>query len=226
MKQHKILKKFIIGLSKGYSDSLIVVSKAGLGKTETTLNTIKELGYTEGKHYIYLNNYLTSKALVRELEAVNELEKPKLLILDDVEDTLNNLRSVGVLKGALWGTITGERKVCWITDRERIEFNFEGRIIFLLNKLDKKNPIVQALRDRGFYYELEMSNKEIMSLMEKRSEKKYYNIPQIQRKKIVEYLRKVGGTSSGVSLRLLPKAYNCFLLSPHHWKSLVKTLIV
>lgn len=225
MNQHEIITKYITGLSKDLATSLIVVSRAGLGKTETTLNVLKKKGCVEGQHYLYRNNYITPKALVHELEEVNSLKEPKILVLDDIEDTLKNLQAIGVLKGALWGMPNGERRVSWITTKERIEFNFTGKIIFLLNVFKKENPLIEALRDRGFYYNFDLNNQEIIELIDQRSNLRYHNIPQHQRKKIVDYLRKISNGSSKITLRLLPKAYNLYLLSPNHFKRLILELL-
>ena len=224
MNQHQILKKYILGLSKGYANSLIVCSPAGYGKTETTLKMMDELGLKENEHYLYYANYITPKALVGVLEGVNDLKDPKLLILDDPEDTLRNLQAIGVFKGALWEA-NGKRKVFWTTSKEMIEFEFEGRIIFLLNQINKKNSLINALRDRGFYYEMNLTIDEMMKLMETRAKADYHNIPYNKRREIVQYLQKVGNKSSNISLRLLPKAYNLFLLSPNHWQELVAKLV-
>lgn len=224
MNPHEIITKYITGLSKDLATSLIVVSRAGLGKTELTLRTMKELGLVEYEHYLYYANYITPRALVSVLEGVNDLKHPKLLILDDGEDTLKNLQTIGILKGALWEA-NGKRKVFWTTSKEQIEFEFNGRIIFLLNQLNKKNSLINALRDRGFYYNFNFTNKEIIELIDKRSDLKYHNISHHQRKKIVDYLRGITKGSAKITLRLLPKAYNLYLLSPNHWRRLVQELL-
>ena len=88
--QHEILKKYIVGLTKGLGNSLAVVSVAGTGKTETTLETLKEMDYQEGINYRYISNYITPLELFKMLNEVNHLTEPKLLILDDTEDTLGS----------------------------------------------------------------------------------------------------------------------------------------
>ncbi len=162
MKKHDILKKYIIGLSKGYSNSLICISKAGLGKTETTMNALKELGYMENKHYIYVSNYITPIELYKLLQEVNNLQ------------SLRDFKAVGILKGALW-PINGRRRVCWVSGTHKIKeqtFDFTGSIIFLLNEFKKKNALLNAVADRGFYYDFNLSTKEMLDLMVKRAEER------------------------------------------------------
>jgi len=226
MKKHELLKKFITGLAKGHSNSLIVLSKAGHGKTATTFATMDELGYEEGKHYLYLSNYASPLAFYELLQEVNNLREPKLLILDDVEETLKNSRIVGLLKGALWEA-KGKRRVCWLSTANMgitPEFNFTGRIIFLLNSLNEKNPSVYAFKDRGFFFEINLNKEEMLELMAEKVKDEYKGIPYEKRKEIMEFVKKVGRIES-MTLRLLPKAYNSFLVSPNHWRELVMEII-
>jgi len=228
MKKHEILKKYISGICKGYSNSLIVVSRAGYGKTETTLNTLEELGLEEEKHYLYISNYITPLEFYKLLQKVNELQDPKILVLDDIEETLKSPKIVGILKGALW-PINNKRKVCWVSGTYKIQkqsFNFDGSIIFLLNEYKRKNALLNAVADRGFYYNFDLSLDELIQLMEKRAEiKEYQNIPYNKRKEIVKFIQEAGKSSPNMSLRLLPKAYNLYLLSPNHWRPLVQELL-
>lgn len=225
MEQHKIISNYIDGLASGQANSMIVVSKPGLGKTETTLKALNDKGYHLNKHFAYLSNYLTPRALVNVLESTNELQEPKILVLDDVEDTLNNLQSIGVLKGALWNSIEGKRMVCWITARQEIQFSFTGRIIFLINKIDKKNEIINALIDRGYFYNMQMSNGLIIQLLIARARQHYDGVPLIQRLKVVNYIAQTGVNSKNLSLRVLPKALSLFRISPNHWRDLVKEIL-
>lgn len=221
------MRKYIEGLAKGYGNSLIIVSQAGLGKTETTIETLKQLNYVAGVNYTYLSNYITPIELFKTLHSVNKLKEPKILILDDVEDTLRNPRAIGLLKGALWA-VNGHRKVMWWSGTHLLkekQFEFTGRIIFLLNSFNRRNPILNALKDRGYYYEMKFNNGEMLKLMEEKAKLPYQNIPLNKRKEIVFYLQKIANNSPNITLRLLPKAYQLFQLSPNHYKHLIKELI-
>jgi len=225
MQKHEILKKYITGLTKEYANSLIVVSKAGHGKTSTTIQTLQEMGLRESEHYSYIANYITPRALVDVLDGVNRLQGAKLLIMDDCEETLRNLQAVGVLKGALFEA-DGKRRVFWRTTREDISFEFTGRIIFLLNYFNEKSAVMNALKDRGLYYEMNLTTDEMIELMNKRAEEREYNnIPKNKRREIAEYIQKVAKGNNNVSLRLLTKAYNLYLVSPNHWQKLVEEML-
>lgn len=223
MKQHNLIKNYIEGLTSGYSNSLIVVSPAGYGKTELVLNTMKEMNYKENTHYKYITNYITPVELYKTLETMSELAQPQILVLDDVEHILADPKIVGILKSALWQMPNGKRKVCWISGTHQIdkkEFEFNGKIIFLLNNFKKEVPIVGALKDRGFYYEMKMSNQEIVELLEKRVEKPYFNLSYKNRKKILDFIKQNITKQTNLSLRILPKAFQTYLISPVNWREM------
>jgi len=228
MELHQILKKYIEGLDRGLANSLIVKGPTGRGKTETTLKTLEELGYQRDIHYFYTSNYITPIELYLLLERVNNLQNPRILIIDDGEDTLSNPRAIGLLKGALWAS-GGQRQVSWHSGTYRIknkEFNFEGKIVFLLNQMNEKSPIVNALKDRSLVLNLDMSQEEIFALMEKRAEQPYHDIPLNKRREIFNYIKKVGKNSPKISLRTLPKVYNLYILSPNSYQILAEKIIV
>jgi len=228
LKKIEILKKFVGGVCKEYAYSLITVGRAGTGKTEMTLNTLKELGLEEEKHFIYINSYITPLELYKQLKRTNELESPKILVLDDCEDIFSSVKTMSLFKGALWQLPNGLRKVCWFSTSPKVDdkfFFFEGRIILLLNQFNRKNPIINAIADRGYYYDFRLTNGEILNLIQKRSERDYKGLTQAQRRKVVAFLIKYGRNSDKLSLRILEQAYRLFLLSPHHWQQLVKELL-
>ena len=224
LKPHEIMKKYLIGICKGYSNSLVVCSPAGYGKTELTLSTLKELGLEENEHYKYISNYITPVELYLLLEEVNQLKEPRILVLDDVEDTLTNQRSIGLLKGALWAS-GGKRIVGWRSGSYRIknkEIEFEGKVIMLLNQFNSKNPLLNALKDRSFYYEIKLEPFEIIELIKERAKLPYLNSSYIQRRKVVELLEKL--KQNDLTLRSYPQAMNLFLLAPNHYQELIQEM--
>jgi len=228
LKKLEILKKFVEGVSKGYAYSLIVVSQAGVGKTETTLKTLTELGFEEEKHFLYINSYITPLELYNQLKETNELEKPKILILDDCEDIFNNVKTISLLKGALWQIPNGLRKVSWFSTSHKVKsksFYFNGRIILLLNAFNRDKPIINAIADRGYYYEYQLTNGEMLELIKERAKEKYEGLSLSQQKRIVDFLTQFGLNSEKLSLRILEQAYRLFLLSPNHWQQLTLELL-
>ncbi|MHA1329587.1 MAG: hypothetical protein ACTSR2_00785 [Candidatus Hodarchaeales archaeon] len=228
LKKLEVLKKLIKGVVKGYSHSLVVVSPAGHGKTETTIKALEQEGLREGREYLYINSYITPLEFYKQLEQVNELSEPKILVMDDCEDIFNNVKMLSLLRGALWQLPNGLRKVSWFSTSSKIEnksFYFQGRIILLLNRLNRTNPLINAVADRGFYYEFELTNLEIIELIKKKSKEPFDGLTSKQRQKIVQFLEKVGQTSERLSLRILSQAYRLYQLSPNHWQQLLLKLL-
>jgi len=227
MKQQKILKNLITALTTSNNyHSLLVIGKAGIGKTTTTLNTLKELNLKEGQHYIYWNNYITGLEFYKLLMNTNELENPKLLVLDDIEETLKNQRILGLLKGALWQA-GGRRQVSWLSGTSKIKeshFNFQGKIIFILNYLQLQNHFIKALIDRSFFFEMKISKPELLEMMKNEIKKPQYQLSQKQKAKLIEYLE--GIDEERLSLRTLQQLYNIYLLSPSHWQEIANKIYI
>jgi len=228
LKKLEILKKFVGGVSKKYAYSLVAVGRAGTGKTETTLNALEEFGLEEEKHFIYINSYITPLELYKQLKRTNGLEDPKLLVLDDCEDIFSSVKTMSLLKGALWQIPNGLRKVCWFSTSPRVQdqfFFFEGRVILLLNRFNRKNPFINAIADRGYYYDFTLTNGEILNLIKERAKKSYKGLTNAQQQKVVNFLLRYGRNSDKLSLRILEQAYRLFLLSPNHWEQLTMELL-
>jgi len=220
MKQHQLLQLYVEVIAKGLTNSLIVQSPAGYGKSETTFKALKMLGLQKGVNYVWESGYLTPKGLLNALRRVNLISSPRILVLDDIEDTLKNLQTIGLLKSALW-EIDGTRKVFWQTNREHIEFEFKGRIIFLLNKINENNPIVKALIDRSLYYQMDLTKDEMINLMREKI-REFNELTYQQQQKIMKFIVKVGGEN--ISLRKLPLAISLFKFSPNHYQELLNKL--
>jgi len=222
MTQHQIVKHLIFDLVNGYSNSFVVLGTAGQGKTEIAFETLKEMGFKEKEHFKYVANYITPRGLIDLLQEVNNLKPPKILILDDISTTLRNVQSIELLKGALWEA-DNKRRIVWKTHRDNIEFEFQGKIIIILNYLNSENPLIASLIDRSSFYEIKLTNQEIQELILERAQKPYRGIPTAKRLEVAKYIVQVGNGSKKLSLRLLPLAFGYFRSSPNHWQELIKT---
>ena len=226
LKKHQIIKKFCEGLDKGLSNSFLLVGACGTGKSESILTSLKELNLKENEHFKYLNSYSSPLEFYHLLEEVNELEAPKLLVLDDSEEYITNKRILSLLRSSLWGNLEGKRVVHWNSPRAKVKsFEFTGKVIVLLNKINLDNGLVRALISRGFFYNLALSNKEIISLMRERIKKPYKNLNYKTKNKIVDFIAQKGLYSDKLNLRILIQSYNLHLLSPNHWQELTSELL-
>jgi len=223
LKQHEVAERFITSLVKGHIHSFLLISRGGLGKTEIALKTIEELGLRENQHFKFLNSHISPKRFYQVLQETNRLQNPKLLILDDFDLILKNRTITGMLRSALWGDLKGKRKVSWYstTTNDDEEFYFKGKIIFLLNELNLKDPLIKALVSRGYYYNLTLTNPQIISLMRERVKEPYGKLEYKQRKKVLDYIVRAGADSKKLSLRTLLLGYELFAVSPNHYQRLL-----
>lgn len=142
---------------EGSFNSCICQSRAGLGKTHTTLQILDD----ENAEYYYTTTYSSPLALYKMLYENNG----KIIVLDDMEMILNNPISVSILKSALWG-VKGKREVAFTTTSNKLDyipqkFDFTGRIIMLVNEIKaKRTPTFDALITRTLNIKLTYSFEE------------------------------------------------------------------
>jgi len=212
-------------LQKSDMNCMIVLSKAGLGKTTMVLETMKQKGCQLGDHYLYFNSYFTPLAFYQALVETTKLKAPQILILDDVELILKDKNIINLLKAATWQS-GHDRIVCYSTTSKKVKetkINFTGKIILLLNEIPPKNPMFNAILDRSLFVGLEFNNQQILELMENEIvPKNYKNLSFQQRQKVFNYIKKITTSTTDLSFRTLIKAYNYFMFSPHNWQELVR----
>lgn len=221
MENHDLLKQFITSLVKGGNTCLIVKGEAGIGKSETTMRALNDLGYKKGEHYRYLNNYASPKAFFDFLSRSQYLKDPKILVLDDPEEMLKQSKIVGVLKGALW-SVDGQRVCNWVNNGKNTSFNFTGKIIIIVNRFEEKFNLLNTIRDRSLFYEMRFTQEQLIELVRKRAaEQDFRNIPIGTRLEIVEYvIQRSAGRR--ISLRNFPIALDLYLGNPDNWKRLLE----
>lgn len=223
----KTLQGYIKLLTGGFSNLLIIVSKAGYGKTTMVLEAMKSL--PEGS-YLYVNNYITPPEFYALLEATEKLQPPKILILDDIEYSLQNKQFQGLLKSATWEA--GERKervVNYLSNfyktKDLPAIKFSGKIILLLNEIPKKQNILKAVLDRSLFYEIKMNNKEIIEAMGQIVKKPFETLSFKDRMKVWDFIRTHTTSKDNISFRTLILGFKCYLYSRYSWNNLLLNLI-
>lgn len=150
-KQIDTFREYIIMLMKGHVNSVLCHSKAGFGKTYTTINILKEYGYD----YTYNSGVTTAVALYKLLYE----NRNKILVLDDIETIFKDDRIINLLKSALW-EVDGQRKVSYRTTSKVLmdypdTFDYNGKLIILANEIKGRNDeSYKALLSRCLKYEL------------------------------------------------------------------------
>jgi len=221
-----IIQNYLSLLAYDISNLLIVVSPAGYGKSTMILENLKH--YPENS-YLYINNYITPIEFYSLLMTAEKLVAPKILVLDDIEYSLNNKEFMGLLKSATWEN--GNRRIVnYLSNFYKTKglpaVNFTGKIILLLNEIPKKNNLFQAIIDRALYYEIQMNNIEIIEAMRNEIVKRpYANLSLKIRNKIVDFIERNTIETDRISFRTLIKGYQCYLFSPYKWQTLLLNLI-
>jgi hypothetical protein len=223
-----MLNEFIRMIVEGYSNSLIVCSRAGLGKTTAVYDALNQNNLVKGQHYNYYNNFATPVELFNILLETQQLETPKILVFDDTEMMLKDKKLVGILRSALWGA-NGKRSVNYLSSHQKIKTidDFQGRMIFLLNQFDGSNPIMNALKSRGLYYEFDMTNDEVLDIGFKQIvSKPYKNLSEDDRTRVYQYLKTLGSDKNiKLSLRDFIRAFDCYSFSQSNWQALFRKLV-
>jgi len=165
-----ILKQYIDMVAKGYVNSLLCHSKAGYGKTHTTIKYLKE----NNIDYKYVNGFSTAVGLYKLLYNNND----RIIVIDDVETLFQDDKIINLLKGALWNVGTEKRIISYSSSSKVLEeypdkFIYTGRIIILMNDVNKKNnESFNALMSRMLKYEIKYSLKELKQLSKQILEEK------------------------------------------------------
>src|SRR6056297_1997084 len=160
-KQIETYKDYLRMLFEGYVYSVLCHSKAGLGKTYTTVKLLKQFG----KSYEYSSGITTAVGLYKLLFDNNG----KVLVLDDIETIFQDDRAVNLLKAALWD-VDGKRIVTYKSSSVVLEdypdsFVYTGQIIILANEVKgKKDESYNALMSRCLKYELNYTFEEVIKI--------------------------------------------------------------
>ena len=156
-------------LIQGNAHSLVVKGTAGVGKTHTVLEALKEAGYEEEVHYIYITGFITPLQLFNTLSKCSTLESPKLFVFDDLEGIIGNKTCVALLKSALWEA-RGKRIVSYQSSTNKLDndgsIDFDGKVLLILNSLKEESVFGKSLLDRGIFYEMRLSGAELTSYVE------------------------------------------------------------
>ena len=193
--------------------SLFLLGSAGIGKTHSTIAKLKELKVD----YVYTNGNITPLALYKLLYD----NRDKVIVMDDTQKLIRNKASISVLLPALW-SVDGKRTIFWNTTSgvfNKLElpnpFDFEGKIIFILNEA-LKNVDFQTLISRCFFFKVDFDHKTLLDMM-----------CQIAKyPEVFEHIK--ANTNPGTKhfdLRLLKKLETIYQYDKEHWKLLSRPFL-
>jgi hypothetical protein len=207
------LKNLVCGVIKSDSQNLLITGLPGLGKSHSVLSCVKEIGLSK-ESYLYVNGYLTARALFDVLGEANRLNNPKLLLLDDLDEgMLSDKKFLALLKGALWEN-GGKRVVSYFTNKEKKQIEVKAKIIIIANEISKKSLFFPII-DRLIHYNFEMKKEEIIKVAEdKILPAAYKNLNFGDRKIVFEYIK----TLPSFSFRSIIKGFECYMMDKKLWR--------
>lgn len=222
---------YIKMVSQGLSKCTIIDGAGGLGKSYSTITILNQ----EKSDYAYTDSYSTAPAFYIWLYK----NKEKIIVLDDVTGILNDKRSQAYLKSATW-EVNGKRIIHNMSmkpleDEEgRIvpdHFEFNGAIILLTNKINKKNAHIEAILTRANYAEIIIDYNEKLKILEQISKKKWGTLTDKERNEIFIFLKEEASQAvSSLNLRTLIHLYQFYEYSKKNkirdlWKRLGMNLL-
>lgn len=217
-KKHELLREYTKMLVEGRTNALIVKGARGLGKSHTIMDTLDELGFQEDVHYIYVTGYITPLQLYNLLSKNVALQDPKLYVFDDLDSIVANKTCVSLLKSALW-EVRGKRVVSYQSTSNKVEvpsFEFEGRVLLVLNTLREESLFSQALLDRSVYYDMRLSHKELIQHIEEIVPEMHKDLSLTDRQDVWAKIKIFSGNKN-FSVRCVSRAFEFFKYDKHNW---------
>jgi len=210
---YKELQKYIKAFGEKKLNSLIVISRGGLGKTHLALENVVR------KDPLFLSGHLTSLEFYKRLYRKNAQEEDFLLVLDDLDAFLSNAINVSLLKQV---SDTKENKLVKYNttsprlDKDEASFTTRCKTLVLMNQNPRNstNNNIQALLDRSHVIRFTPTNQEILNKIKEFATDK----------KIIKFLENHINTSEEISLRSYARAEDLKSAGLDWEKSLIQEL--
>lgn len=221
-------------------NSIIISGLAGVGKSFTVEETLKESRLVKGRDFEIIKGKSTSYALYQSLFE----NRDKLIVYDDCDSILKNKDAINMLKAAL--DTNKERVISWKSKStfnpdplETIEikkliqkgklpdhFDFRGRIIFITNIYYKN--IDDALLSRSFVIDVTLKAKDVLLRIETILDNIMRDVPEATydiKKQVLDYFKylvKNNQLKKPMSIRTFIAGVIIRLSGDENWKRLVR----
>ena len=223
------LRNLVIMVINNVNPSLIVTGRGGIGKTHTVINTLKEFGIEKDEEYVVIKGAATALSMYKALYVNNG----KIIIFDDCDSIFKDPDGVNILKGAL--DSYDDREISWLsrstydpntqqpTESKSVpnKFMFDGQIIFISNmSMDK---IDKAVRTRSYTIDINLSEDDMIKIMEKNLSNVLPNVDLALKKEVFEFMKnEYKSEEETINVRTLIKAIKIRLSGAPNWKTLIK----
>lgn len=224
-----LIRDGVRGIAKEFHTGLVLHGEGGTSKSYTVLDELQKLK----TKYVYHNTRLTARGLVDMLEKY----KNDIHLIEDAETLLDDKKSFGVLRSALWSQCKQKppiRDITWTAFKTTIRFQFTGGIIIISNvNLADSIPEIRAIKTRINVLGIDVSNDEIRALMKQICLDGYrygddYLTPDECWEVCVRIVERLAILQRALDLRLLMNGFRDFLQwrtdnSRNHWHNLLES---
>ncbi len=222
---------FVDMVAEGISYGTIIEGRGGTGKTWRVINRLHDV------EYAYTDSFTTPQAFYIWLYRNRDKE---VLVVDDVAGFMNNNKVLAFLKGALW-EVNGERILHYMTTKPMQDeygnfvpnaFRLSARMIIITNKLNKKNPHLNAVVTRVNYCKVEIDHAELMNILKQVAKKDFPDLSYEDRMEVYEFINKnTSNANNDLNIRSLIKCfqhkrYSKRINNPDLWKRLAMLNII
>ena len=195
VKTYDELRKYVVAFRRKHIGLLIIVSRAGLGKTSITEEELEvEAPLTFNSHITPLSFYQTLAERVGE-------EKDCLIVVDEAEMLFRDAKIKTMLK--ILCDTRKEKTVKYMSTTPLLkglpkEVATEAKVIMLINTLTPNDEDIKAIMSRGHLIRFEPSDNEIINYL--------VNSKWANDKEIRDFIRGYASLSRSLSLRTYVKA--------------------
>jgi hypothetical protein len=194
-------------VSRGITFGCIVEGAGGTGKTYRVINRLKDVDYA------YTDSFTTPQAFYIWMYRNRHKE---VLIIDDVAGFMNNDKVLAFLKGGLW-EVNGQRILHYMTTKPMQDetgnfvpnaFILNARMIIITNKLNKKNPHLNAVLTRVNYCRVEIDHEELMGILKQVAEKDFPGLNKEERMEVYKFIEdNTSEANDDLNIRSLIKCF-------------------
>lgn len=228
--------------------SLLVTGMAGVGKTFTVENVVKQSLGSEGKRWVSVKGKTTPMGLYMALF----INRDKLIVFDDCDSVFGNVDSVNILKAALDSYDT--RMVSWYTkstqdvsqmnanelylyyeDAMRAikdgdpkvklpnKFEFTGKIIFISNLNAAR--IDPAIKSRSFVIDVTLKREDLLKRIESILPSLDPGVDMKTKMEAFDALKEFSGKNHIITMRSVLRAIRLRQSGSPRWRELIKNYV-
>lgn len=213
----KTFKTYVRMGARGEEHGVLIDGRPGIGKSfqaETVLKEEVEDDESPCMMYEFVDGYLSPMALYEELYRMRY--ENAVLVLDDVDGIADNDTAVALLKAALEGQGSGDKRtVSWQSKSSKLDddvpdkFEFKGSIIMMFNDVPD-NPHFNAVKSRCMPFDMDFDYDERMTLIHEVAKASHDDLEYGERMEVANWL--INHSQEGMAHVDLRTLFKCFSL--------------